>query len=217
MYNYSSIEIKGYRDRKIPNTYLQQHHTSNHLAILLPGLGYTCDNPLLHYTAKTLLNHGADVIRVEYGYNRIPEFAKEPKAAQLEWLYQDVKAAFETLIVQKPYQKFTLTGKSLGTLAMRFLLQEFKQLSLAKCIWLTPILSDEALRLHLQKATQPGLVAIGSADPLCRPDWIDEISDHSKPGIMMIDGADHSLEQEDVLRSISDLSRLMETINRFLE
>lgn len=37
------------------------------LAVLFPGIGYTCDKPLLYYGAKLAKSYGYEVKRVEYG------------------------------------------------------------------------------------------------------------------------------------------------------
>ena len=37
------------------------------IAVLFPGIGYTCDKPLLYYSAKLAAEKGFEVVRVPYG------------------------------------------------------------------------------------------------------------------------------------------------------
>ena len=37
------------------------------IAVLFPGIGYTCDKPLLYYTGKLAVARGYKLVKVEYG------------------------------------------------------------------------------------------------------------------------------------------------------
>ena len=37
------------------------------IAVLFPGIGYTCEKPLLYYSAKLAAEAGFEVVRVPYG------------------------------------------------------------------------------------------------------------------------------------------------------
>lgn len=41
---------------------------SDTLAVILPGIGYTADRPLLDYSKKLALELGYDVLQIEYGF-----------------------------------------------------------------------------------------------------------------------------------------------------
>lgn len=55
MYSYSSIFTSSDPKHSIPNTFLRQDVDTDHLAMVLPGLNYTCDMPLLFYAAQIML------------------------------------------------------------------------------------------------------------------------------------------------------------------
>ena len=40
--------------------------SERNIAVLFPGIGYTCDKPLLYYTGKQLQGLGYEVIRLSY-------------------------------------------------------------------------------------------------------------------------------------------------------
>jgi hypothetical protein len=56
MYSVEKFEISGHEGLKVPNSYIKHKENHKHLAILLPGMGYTCQMPLLHYTTGLLLD-----------------------------------------------------------------------------------------------------------------------------------------------------------------
>ena len=37
------------------------------LAVIFPGVGYTCTKPLLYYTASMAAERGYEIIRLDYG------------------------------------------------------------------------------------------------------------------------------------------------------
>ena len=37
------------------------------LAVLFPGVGYTCTKPLLYYTASAAADHDYEILRLDYG------------------------------------------------------------------------------------------------------------------------------------------------------
>ena len=92
MYGATTLAITGYRDEPVPHTFLRQDQAARHVAILLPGIGYSCDMPLLYYPARLLLARGADVLRVEYGYQQRADFKTATADEQGRWVVADVTA-----------------------------------------------------------------------------------------------------------------------------
>jgi hypothetical protein len=85
----------------------------------------------------------------------------------------------------------------------------------ARAIWLTPVFRNEALRKQVQQCRQKSLFVIGTADPNYDPVFLEEIT--ARGEILVIDGADHSLEIEgDPLQSLKAMEKLIEAIKRFL-
>ena len=54
------------------------------IAVLFPGIGYTCDKPLLYYTGKLAVARGYKLVKVEYG--NFPSGIKENKEKMEEAL-----------------------------------------------------------------------------------------------------------------------------------
>ncbi len=217
MYSMESLNILGYRGEPVPHTFFRQETEVIHLAILLPGWNYTCDMPLLYYPLRLLVSSGADVLRVEYAYNVRPGFSQLSRAEQLNWLWADCGAACSAALAQRPYQQVTLVGKSLGTLAMGQLLTTDTRLARARAVWLTPLLRDDGLRAQIRSWGQPSLFVIGTADPNYDPDYLAEVKEATRGEVVVIDGADHSLEiNGDVLQSLRFLEEVMRAVQAFV-
>lgn len=210
-----TLAIVGYRDEPVPHRFFRQDGETRHVAIVLPGMGYTTDMPLLHYPARLLLQTGADLLVVDYAYSRRADFAALPPSEREAWLFADVVAAYRAALAQRPYHEVTLLGKSLGTLAMARLLATEAELVGARTVWLTPLLTDDRVWAQLRRAGRPSVVAIGTADPFYDEARIAEVRALSGTEVVVIDGADHSLELPgDALGSLAALERVLRALQR---
>ena len=87
------LPIGGDRGDPVPNTSLRQGGEVDHVAILLPGKGYTCDGSLFSHAENLLVGAGADVLRVDYASGHREDFRAFPHAERARWLSGDVTAA----------------------------------------------------------------------------------------------------------------------------
>jgi hypothetical protein len=214
----TSLEITGYRDAPLANTFFRQEGEARRLAIVLPGIGYTADMPVLYYPRALLLEMGADVLAVRYAYNENPEFSRLSGEERMRWVDADVDAASAAGLAQRPYEEITLVGKSLGTLAMAYLLEANDRLAGADCVWLTPVLADDRLRARIGQRRHHALFVIGTADPYYQPAWLDEVRQATGGDAMVVEGADHSLELAgSVDRSLDVMQQLVRTLRAFFE
>jgi hypothetical protein len=212
-----TLEINGYRGAPVPHTFFQQEKEADHLAILLPGVGYSAHMPLLYYPLRLSLDLGADALRVEYAYAARAEYGALSAQEQARWLLTDVTAACRAALAQRRYREITLVGKSLGTLAMGHLLTAEPDLSRAQAIWLTPLLWNEPLRTQIQRARPRSLFAIGTADTHYNAAYLAELKAATGGEAVVVEGANHSLEiAGDVMGSLRALERVMRAVQAFL-
>jgi hypothetical protein len=203
-----TLQVSGHRGRPVPNRLLTHRGGSEHLAILLPGVGYTCQGPLFHFPGRLLLSRGADVFMVEY--SSLHDRAEE------EPLFADAGGACQAALATRPYRRLTLLGKSLGTLAMSYLLSSDLGLGDAMAVWLTPLLRNERVRRQLERSATRSLVAIGTADAHYDPDELVRLRT-AGCRVLALEGADHGLEVSDVRRSLTMLGVVVEAVDGFLD
>ena len=216
MYSSKTLEIVGYREEHVPNTFFQNDSEASHLAMVLPGMGYTCQMPLLYYPSKLLREMGADVLWVEYAYNHRADYQALSEEAREQWLFADVTAASRTALAQRAYKEITVIGKSIGTLGMMQLLAHEWDLIEAKALWLTPLLKREQLRHVLRHHTGNSLTIIGSADPHYDAKWISEMRLAPVHQLLVVDDANHSVEVTDTLKSVEIMGQVMRRMQDFL-
>ncbi|MGH2542285.1 MAG: alpha/beta family hydrolase, partial [Ardenticatenaceae bacterium] len=213
MFNSQPLDIAGYRNAPVPNTFLPQDKVTRHLALVFPGMGYTAQMPVLYYPSRLLLARGADVLLVEYDYQR-PEFATVPEAERGQWLYADVEAAYQAALAQRDYRQITLVGKSLGTLALAHLLPMAAEAGQLRCIWLTPLLHHPSLQQQIRKVPHRALFIIGTADPLYNATALAQMEAATQGSSVVIESADHSLEiRDDILGAIHAQARIIEALD----
>jgi hypothetical protein len=214
----TTLDIRGHRDQAVPNTFFAQDSAADHLAVLFPGLGYTAHMPVLYYPRRLLLDRGVDVLLVEYDYRGRVPFRMPRDPERDGWFFEDVAAACEAGLGQRPYSGVTLVGKSLGTLAMGYLLAEDARLSRTRCVWLTPLLRNDRLRAQMRRAGDRSLSVIGTADSHYDPAYLEELRLAPPGESVVIEDADHSLEIEgDTVGSIRAVEQIVRVMQRFLD
>lgn len=217
MYTAQTLAITGFGGEPVPHSFLRQETATRHLAVMLPGIAYTCDHPLLYYPARLLLDGGADVLRVEYSYNADATFRSAAPDEQGGRLHADTSAACRAALAERPYERITLVGKSLGTLAMSQLLTEEVALAGAAAVWLTPLVRLPRVRERIARWGGRSLFVIGSADAHYDPAALKEVEQATGGESVIVEGADHSMEiPGDMARSLEALQQVMRAIERFM-
>jgi hypothetical protein len=208
------LEIRPNDTTLVPNTFIKQE-SSRHLAIIYPGLGYNTDMPLLYYTTSILSKRGADVLQLRYNYQS-EAFQSLAEKAQYQKVIADSSAAYTTAIKQQSYSQITLVGKSLGTLALGHLLTQ-SGLAKTKFIWLTPLFRNESLRNQITSVKHQALFVIGTKDTHYSADVLKEVEDKTGGESLVIENANHSLEAEGVLESVSIMQQYVSKVSTFIE
>ena len=213
----TALSVQGYRGEPVPNRFLRPEGAIDHLAVLLPGFGYTLDMPLFYYAENLLLERGWDVLRVEYAYNKHPECQTLPATERHRWLLADATAAWRAGLGQRAYERVVLIGKSLGTLAMGHVLTAKDLPPAVGAVWLTPLLSEEPLRQQIRQYGGPSLFVIGTADPHFNPVVLEEMQVATIGEAVVVTNADHGMDiPGDPVASIRAVERVVEALGRFL-
>ena len=216
MVSISSLTIKGYNETSVPNTFFRQHEEAEYGVIVLPGLGYTAQMPLLFYGVELMASLKADVLTVDYAYNQRDFMALNEKE-RVHRVFNDVQPAYHALLGQRPYGKLVFMGKSLGTLAMGHILTVEAVPAPAHAVWLTPILRNATLRDQIKKYGGRSLFISGTADPHYDAGYMKEVQKATNGHVMLIDEADHTLNiKGDLNRTIHELGNIIDNIKAFI-
>ena len=210
-----SLDVVGYKNQPVLNTFIAQPKPARHLGIVLPGYRYSPEMPPLYYAGRILLEQGADLLRIEYAYYRTA-FPNQSQDEQDKWISADVSAACEVGLSQRPYEKITLIGKSMGTVAMCQLLAD-PRFQKAACVWLTPLLTVDWLSARIEQFHPRSLFIIGTADRFYRPDILKHLEQVTGGQSLVLEGLNHGLEiPGDIPRSLAALGQIVQALQEFL-
>ena len=189
------------------------------LAVLFPGIGYTCDKPLLYYAGKLALNYGYELKRVEYG-----KFPSGIKGNQ-----EKMKAAFESAFAQTEenlkdvdfgqYEDILFVSKSVGTVVAACYRQKYH--IACRSISFTPLeetfMFIEELPAGGTLRGAQGIMFHGTKDP-----WVQDSSvirdgcERIGQPLYITESGNHSLETGNVALDIANLQIIMERAEAYI-
>ena len=178
------------------------------LAVLFPGLGYTCDKPLLYYSSKLAVKHGYRVVPV--GYAGFPANVKGDAAKMRECFLMAMEQTAGILRDMKwdAYTDIVFIGKSIGTaVAARFAGDQGIH---ARGILFTP------LEETFPYSCGPAIAFHGTADPWAKDEPVESACRAAGIPLYLTEGANHSLETGDIRRDIEIMGTVMERVEHFL-
>jgi hypothetical protein len=174
---------------------LQHEGDPSRCAVLLPGIRYFSQAPLLWFAREAAQADGWSVVEVD---ERAPR-DQEP----FEWMRGQARRALEAA---SGAELVVVMGKSLGSVAVPMVS--------GPAVWLTPLLNEPEIVDALASATAPTLLVGSPADPT----WGDgRVPDNSALEVLELDGLDHSLQVSgDPLASLDVLRDVTERVGAFL-
>jgi dienelactone hydrolase len=209
------VDIHRPSGEALPNCFFRQAGEASELALVLPGLNYTADMPLLYYPARLLVERGADVLQVQADYTR-PDFQSLDRMEQMRWLGNDAQAALKAGQSQRDYRRLILIGKSIGTLTLAYLVS-LGGYAQATTIWLTPLLRQPWLVEAALQCRGRALFIAGTGDRTYDSEALQRIQDATGARTLLLPGANHSLEiTGDLQQSLKFMQEIVQTIGDFL-
>ncbi len=178
------------------------------IACLFPGIGYTCDKPLLYYSWKMLKGMGWEVVPVPY--SGFPSGVKgDPKKMQ-----QCVHMALEQTesilrdVRWDEYTEILFIGKSVGTAVCAAFARRYR----INCrqVLFTPVEGT------FQFASGRSAVFHGTADPWAETKVIEACCRRLGIPIYKTEGANHSLETGDVEADLEIIRNTMRIVREFI-
>jgi hypothetical protein len=181
--------------------------TSARTALVIPGARYGPHAPLLMYAADAGAARGADIRHISW--TRPEDPAELTPAGRGPWVLSQVGPVLDGLIDERSGVAPLLIAKSLGSYAAP--LAAGRDLP---AVWLTPILTEDAVATALRAATAPCLLVGGTADPL----WDGALARQLSPYVLEVPGADHGMYVPGPMAaSAAVLGRVATAVEEFLD
>lgn len=179
------------------------------IAVLFPGIGYTCDKPLLYYAGKLAGKYGYELRPVAYG--NFPSGVKGNREKMEQSFYSALQQSEEILkdICWEDYEDILFISKSVGTIVAAAYMKNHK--IRARSISFTPLADTFSF------ASGEGIMFHGTSDP-----WVkdrDEIIEGCRKigqPLYITENANHSLETGDVAQDIANLAKIMGQVEAYI-
>jgi hypothetical protein len=174
---------------------LQHEGDPSRCAVLLPGVRYFSQAPLLWFAREAAQARGWSVVEVD---ERAPD-DQDP----FEWM----RAQAERALAATNAELTVVVGKSLGSAAAPMID--------GPAVWLTPLLIRPEIKAALAAASSPTLL-VGSPDD---PTWAGGISTNNPElEVLALPGLDHSLQVSgDAFASLDALGGVTRSVGAFFD
>ncbi len=180
------------------------------LAVFFPGIGYTVDKPLMHYSRKLATNAGFEIMLLPY--TGFPANVKGDRE-KMDESYQIALAQSNEMLAGvdlSAYDEILFVGKSIGTIVAAVIATMSPVPDRIHFVLYTPL--EDTFAFPLGDA----VVFTGSADPWVNRDVISELCQKANIPCHIIPDANHSLETGNVKTDIENLGKLMKKTKKFI-
>lgn len=183
--------------------------TERKIAVLFPGIGYTCDKPLLHYAGKLATAEGFELISVPYG--NFPDHVKG-NAEKMQQSFQLALRQARCILKDvnwSAYSEILFISKSIGTVVSSAYAME-TNLKVRNILY-TPLYQTffyenaDAITFH------------GTRDPWANTAEIEDGCRIHQIPLHLTEGANHSLDTGDVVADIKNLAEIMKVTLDFIQ
>jgi hypothetical protein len=195
---------------EIKASLLGENPSYNPLAVVMPGAGYSCKQPLLYFLVKALLASSYQVLTIDSLYADDKKWLALPSEMDAyRYVQNDAESLFQQ--IQSRFKKgvHTIVARSLGTYAIACALEK-DLIHPAQIVWQCPSLHDKWA--ILQNSQTRGLVIIGDADPR-----YELAASYLPEDSFVARGADHAMEVSDPIQSINLLKQITEHTQNWLQ
>ena len=181
----------------------------NKLAVFFPGIGYSADKPLLHYSRRIAEKHGYETMILSY--SGFPKKVKGDRKKLEECFQLAVKQSGKTLsdVHFLEYDDVLFVGKSIGTTAAAQIAAETEKE--IRLVLFTPL--NETFAFGIDQA----IVFTGSDDPWVGGEHslIPQLCEEQGIPCHVIPAANHSLETGNALKDIKILKKYLKVVREF--
>ena len=179
------------------------------LAVIFPGIGYTCDKPLLYYSWKLLKTSGYEIIPVSYsGFpDGVKGNAEKMHLAAIMALEQSERILKS--INWDEYEDIVFVSKSVGTVVGSAYARQHH--IACRHVLFTPV--EETF----QFADREAIVFHGTGDPWAETTAIEEQCRALGITLYETENANHSLEIGNVDADIDTMKKTMRIVREYIQ
>jgi len=179
------------------------------LAVIIPGIGYGAERPLLYYTGRILKNNGYEILNVSFHDmpvdiredDELKKLAVHLACAQTEEALADIDFS--------SYSELIFAGKSLGTIASAKYVADHGLG--ARQIWLTPVEKSFAF------GSDNVIAFIGDSDLWSDLGKVRRMAERLGVDLSVITGGyNHSLERGSIKSDLKALETVLTKIEEFV-
>ncbi|MFS1515404.1 alpha/beta hydrolase [Bacillus sp. SCS-151] len=194
----------------IPFRLIEQNEEAKNLVIVLPGAGYTTRAPLLHFTTGLFYTKGFDVLHINYTFSS----QEISDLSEIDFA-KDVQVVIDNAIKNKTYSNCYVVAKSIGTIALSYLLENI-MLKDVKVVWLTPLLQRDDVFNKMVNSDNKGICIIGDKDSCFIVERFEKLKNNPNLILKVVEGGNHSLELDgEPIKSIEVLKHIISDIDEF--
>lgn len=209
--------LRGWQGRDLRLRWQRPEGAGDTVAVLWPGLRYTCDRPLLASATRALLARGVTVVQVWADY-QTPAFQQAAPAQRWRWLVAEALTVLQAVRQEAQPARWVWVGKSLGTLAMAGAWLEGQGRDLAASVWLTPLLRFPAVVKVLAHLDTPALMIGAREDPTLDGEGWQQAVANPQVEPLLLERGNHSLEiPQDAQATQQNLQRAEQALALFLD
>ena len=182
----------------------------NKLAVFFPGIGYTVDKPLMHYSRRIAAGYGYEMKLLPY--TGFPRKVKGDRQ-RMEESCRIAKKQTEELLSDtdiSAYDKILFIGKSIGTIVAAELSEKSPASDRIRLLFYTPLKDTFSFSFG------DALVFTGTADPWVGENEIPGLCRRKNIPCITIPGGNHSLETGSVPDDILNMQLIMKETDRFI-
>ena len=172
------------------------------LAVIFPGIGYNICGTLLHFSKEMLLEKNYEVIDIKY--DKLPKDLNEC----YKIAYKNSKDKLSNIDFNS-YNKVIFVSKSIGTIIAGKLNSEINKK--INNIYFTPV--EQSLNV----INDYGIVFSGTKDPWINESDLKEFINKKKYPLYLYEGANHSIETEDVIKNIDYLKDIFIKCEKYID
>lgn len=180
------------------------------LAVLFPGIGYTCHKPLLYYSRKVLMEQDYEVIQIEY--QNLPGNVK----GNIEKMKQAYEMAYEQTEKQlvniewNSYEDVVFVSKSIGTVVAAKYTTE--HIASARNFYMTPV--EWTFDFLSNKDC---IIFHGTKDPWADTMKIRNCCQERNLDLCCVENANHSLEVGNSKNDLDTLAFVMKKLEEYIK